>query len=279
MDEQKTVACAWFKELQDKFTGAFEALEDTYATSHPGLDPGRFKEKKWTRDGGGGGEMRVMRGHVFEKVGVNFSCVYGALNPAFAKKISDETKLSNFWASGVSLVAHLNNPFVPAMHMNTRFIITTTSWFGGGGDMTPYFPDPEDAAAFHGALEAACSKTDPTYYTTFKEWCDRYFYLPHREEARGIGGIFYDNLNSGNWSNDFIFTQDVGKALVEVYPKIVERNMFKEWTAAQREHQLIRRGRYVEFNLLYDRGTDFGLQTGGNIEAILMSMPPEVKWP
>lgn len=279
MDTKKKLANEWFQELQNKFTQAFEQIEDAYAVAKGVERTGQFQPKTWSREGGGGGETRLMYGHVFEKVGVNFSCVHGVFDPAFAAQIPGALENPHFWASGVSLVAHPKSPLVPAMHMNTRFIVTEKSWFGGGGDMTPFFPNAEDTAAFHNALEGACSKSDPGYYKKFKEWCDQYFYLPHRGESRGIGGIFYDNLDTGDWHKDFTFTQDVGKALLDVYPKIVRKNMLAPWTSEQREHQLIRRGRYVEFNLLYDRGTSFGLKTGGNVEAILMSMPPEVKWP
>lgn len=274
----KQRAAAWFATLRMDICGAFEAIEKDY-TAENGGTPGAFDFKEWQRPGGGGGRMAVMRGQVFEKVGVNVSEVEGAFEPAFAHKIPGADKNPAFWAAGISLVAHMKNPFVPAVHMNTRMIVTQKSWFGGGADLTPYFPFDADTQDFHAALQAACDAHDPTYYPRYKKWCDEYFYLPHRKEPRGVGGIFYDNLESGNWENDFAFTQDVGKAFLKIYPQIVRRRMDHPWTADDRAHQLMRRGRYVEFNLLYDRGTLFGLKTNGNTEAILMSMPPEVAWP
>ena len=275
--DKKALASKWFAALRDDICAAFEAIEDSVATKQkPG---GRFERKSWNRDGGGGGEMSLMRGQVFEKVGVNISTVFGSFSDDFKAEIRGAETDGAFWASGISLVAHMQNPHVPAAHMNTRFICTSQNWFGGGGDLTPLLPDDEAGADFHAGLKAACDKHDPDYYAKYKKWCDEYFYLPHRDEPRGAGGIFYDNLNSGDWSADFAFTQDVGRGFRDAYVDIVKRRMNKSWTDAERHKQLVRRGRYVEFNLLYDRGTLFGLKTGGNIEAILMSMPPEVRWP
>ena len=275
--EKKALASGWFAALRDDICAAFEAIEDSVATRHK--PAGRFERKSWNRDGGGGGEMSLMRGQVFEKVGVNISTVFGSFSDDFKAEIRGAETDGAFWASGISLVAHMQNPHVPAAHMNTRFICTSQNWFGGGGDLTPLLPDAEAGADFHAGLKAACDRHDPDYYAKYKKWCDEYFYLPHRDEPRGAGGIFYDNLNSGDWSADFAFTQDVGRGFRDAYVDIVKSRMNKSWTDAERHQQLVRRGRYVEFNLLYDRGTLFGLKTGGNIEAILMSMPPEVRWP
>ncbi|MBB6249791.1 oxygen-dependent coproporphyrinogen oxidase [Nitrospirillum iridis] len=289
--ERKARATAWFQDLRDRICATFETIEDE-AASLPAYGegaPGRFERKAWSRpdaDGegkGGGGVMSLMRGRVFEKVGVNISTVHGTFSEEFRAQIPGAAATGRFWASGISLVAHMRSPLVPAVHMNTRHLVTEEAWFGGGADLTPMFMDSpetaEDAALFHAALKAACDAHGADYYTRFKEWCDRYFFLPHRNEPRGVGGIFYDRLSTGDWEADFAYTQAVGRAFLEVYPQIVRRRLGLPWTQAQRDHQLRRRGRYVEFNLLHDRGTLFGLKTGGNIEAILMSLPPEVTWP
>jgi coproporphyrinogen III oxidase len=277
-------ARAWFDELRDSLVAAFEALEDE-APEHlyPGA-PGRFELKPWVREAGGGGVMGFLRGRFFEKVGLHISEVHGRFTPEMAATMPGADKDPSFIATGVSLIAHLASPRVPAVHMNTRYLATSTGWFGGGADLTPLLGDQRsqdaaDAVMFHDALRRACDAHDPAWYPKYKAVCDEYFYLPHRQEPRGVGGIFYDRHDSGDWERDFAFTRDVGQALLDVYPKIARHRMNEPWTAEEREEQLVRRGRYVEFNLLYDRGTMFGLKTGGNIESILSSMPPVVKWP
>jgi coproporphyrinogen III oxidase len=287
---RRAAASDWFEELRTRICAAFEAIEDELASGpHADMPPGRFERTPWSRtdrtgEPGGGGVMAVMRGRVFEKVGVNVSTVEGTFSPEFEGSIPGARENGGrFWASGVSLVAHMRSPLVPAVHMNTRHIATSKAWFGGGADLTPMFFDTaetaEDKSDFHAALKAACDAHGADYYEKYKEWCDRYFFLPHRNEPRGVGGIFYDGLDTGDWGADFDFTRAVGLAFLDVYPRIVRRRMHAAWTDAQREHQLVRRGRYVEFNLIHDRGTTFGLKTGGNTEAILMSLPPEVRWP
>lgn len=287
--DRKETAFSWFQSLRDTICQSFEALEDELQSSP--LPAGRFERKPWTRDEGddapnhsgsvlrGGGEISLMRGRVFEKVGVNISCVHGVFSEQFAGSIPGASDSGgHFWAAGISLVAHMQSPLVPAVHMNTRMVMTAKPWFGGGADLTPMYPNDSDTIEFHDAFKECCDRHDPAYYPKFKKWADDYFFLPHRNEARGVGGIFYDYLEN-NWDADFAFTQDVGKSFAQVYPALVRKHMHKTWTPEQREHQLVRRGRYVEFNLIYDRGTTFGLKTGGNTEAILMSLPPEVKWP
>jgi coproporphyrinogen III oxidase len=302
MDTKKQKAANWFEQLRNDICQAFEDVEDDYdgPMSHGehsrDTEAGRFKRTTWDRDTvagdnehGGGGTMSAMKGRVFEKVGVNISTVHGEFSPEFAKDMPGADKDPSFWAAGISLVAHMHNPKVPAVHMNTRMIVTTKQWFGGGGDLNPPLRSSEDASVkaaigkdtedFHASYKAACDKHDPDYYPKYKKWCDEYFYNKHRHEPRGVGGIFYDQLNTGNWDNDFAFTQDVGRAFLDIYPTLVRRRMNEVWSDDDREMQLIYRGRYAEFNLVHDRGTLFGLKTGGNIDAILMSLPPEAKWP
>ncbi|HXS41257.1 MAG TPA: oxygen-dependent coproporphyrinogen oxidase [Stellaceae bacterium] len=268
-------ARAWFEALRDRICTALEAIETEVA----GADA-RFQRTPWEREGGGGGgTIALLKGQVFEKAGVNVSTVWGEFSAEFRGQIPGAESDPRFWASGISLVIHPRSPLVPAVHMNTRHLVTTKSWFGGGADLTPIYPVAADTQEFHAALKAACDKHDPAYHPRFKAWCDEYFFLKHRNEPRGVGGIFFDYLDSGDWARDFAFTRDVGEAFLGVYPALVRRHMRERWTEEQRRFQLVRRGRYVEFNLIYDRGTLFGLKTGGHVEAILMSLPPEVSWP
>lgn len=266
-------ATAYFRDLQGRLCAAFEAFEPE----------SRFEARPWSKPAGhrlqGGGESRLMRGAVFEKVGVNVSHVWGVLAPEARAQVSGaEASEGRFVACGISLVAHMANPYVPAVHMNLRYLSTSRAWFGGGSDLTPTFPFDEDTRAFHAALRRACDGYRGDAYAQFKAWCDRYFYLPHRQEPRGVGGIFFDELASGDVAADFAFVRAVGEALLEVYPQIVARRKDLPFDEAARERLLLKRGRYVEFNLVYDRGTRFGFSTDADPDAYLMSLPPVVKW-
>ncbi len=283
IEARKEAARSWFETLRARICDAFEELEETY--TGPGADrpAGKFVRKRWQRpdqnaDNGGGGEMAVMHGRVFEKVGVNVSTVHGTFSEKFRGEIPGAAEDGRFWASGISLVAHMRSPKVPAVHMNTRMIVTRKCWFGGGTDLNPMRPQEAETEAFHAALKACCDRHDPDFYPRFKKWCDEYFFIKHRNEARGVGGVFYDYLED-DWVGDFAFTRDVGETFLAIYPELVRRRWQETWSDADRAHQLERRGRYAEFNLVYDRGTRFGLMTGGNPEAVLMSLPPVATWP
>lgn len=292
-DSHKSRAAGWFEELRDAICAAFERLEGAQDVGpFADLPAGRFVRKETRRASpgeadAGGGVMSVMReGRVFEKVGVNISTVYGALGEQAQRSLSARKGVPGleadprFWASGISLVAHMRSPLTPAVHMNTRMFWTPAGWwFGGGADLNPMIEDPEDTAFFHARLREACEAHDPEYYPRYKAWADDYFMIRHWNEPRGVGGIFYDDHCTGDWEADFAFTRDVGRAFLAAFPPLVERRMKRPWTGEQREIQLVKRGRYAEFNLVYDRGTQFGLQTGHNPEAVLMSLPPIAKWP
>lgn len=285
-NEQQQSAADWFKQLRDDICAEFESIENDYEGPLVDQPAGKFERTSWDRDTnegdgehGGGGVMSVMKGRVFEKVGVNISSVHGTFTEEFAKNIPGADEDPSFFATGISLVAHMHSPHVPAVHMNTRYIVTTKDWFGGGADLNTALPNKNDTAKFHASLQECCDRHDASYYEKYKKWADEYFYVPHRGRARGEGGIFYDRLNSGNWDKDFAFTQDVGRTFLDIYPKLARAHMNESWSDEEREALLIYRGLYAEFNLVYDRGTTFGLKTGGNVDAILMSLPPEAKWP
>ena len=281
INNRKKLTSNWFENLRDEICSSFEKIENEFSKEKEKIV---FKKKKWDRNGGGGGTISVMKGQVFEKVGVNISTVYGEFSKEFRNQIPGAEKNGKFWATGISVVSHMCNPFIPAAHMNTRFLITGEGndkkiWFGGGGDLTPIFEDKDMSRIFHNSFKESCNKYNKTYYPKFKKWCDEYFYLPHRQETRGVGGIFFDYLYNNNWDKDFSFVKDVGKTFLHSYVDIINKRINRKFDKLDRKNQLIKRGRYVEFNLLYDRGTIFGLKTGGNTEAVLMSLPPMVLWP
>lgn len=279
-EKQKIITKEWFEELRDQTISIFLDIENNNSKS---IKKNKFSFKKWKRKSSstqdnGGGTMGIMYGDIFEKVGVNVSTVHGKFNNKFKKKIPGADKTGKFWASGISVVAHMNSPFIPSFHFNTRFIVTENSWFGGGMDMTPTFKNIKNKNILHKSLKKMCDQHNKRYYKKFSKECDEYFYLPHRKETRGDGGIFFEHLNTNKFEEDFAFTKDTGKSFLDIAPQIIIENIEKKWTENDKIKQKIKRGRYAEFNLLYDRGTRFGLETGGNIDAILMSMPPEAIW-
>ena len=284
-EDHRAQARGWFESLRDRICSELETLErEAPADLYPG-PPAKFTQKPWTRATGSGGGVGgfLSGGRLFEKIGVHTSSANGMLSPEMAKNLPGGGTQLDYVSTSISLIIHPRSPRVPTVHMNTRYLSTAQGWFGGGADLTPLVADQRrqdapDAALFHAAMKRACDAHDPAFYDKFKAWADTYFFLPHRGTARGIGGIFYDHLNTGSFENDFAFTRDVGSAFLDVYPKIVRKRMMEPWTQAERDEQLACRGLYVEFNLLYDKGTMFGLQTGGNIETILSSMPPMVSW-
>ena len=285
LKQKQQLTSDWFLNLRNRICTEFEKIEQEYIESNQnpinlGIKSNniKFKKKSWKRDAGGGGKTATLKGNVFEKVGINISTVFGKLSPEFSQQIPGTEKDPSFWASGISLVAHMQSPLVPAVHFNTRFICTNKNWFGGGSDLNPIFKVKTDTQDFHQSFKNTCDKHNPNYYPKFKKWCDEYFYIKHRKQTRGVGGIFYDYLNSNNFTQDFNFTKDIGLTFLDIFPRLVKKNMFKKWNNKQREQQLIKRGLYTEFNLIYDRGTKFGLMTDGNVEAILMSLPPIAKW-
>ena len=267
IEEKKSLTSSWFRELRDMFCEEFADI-----------DGGSFERRNWDHKFEGGGEMSLMKGEVFEKVGVNISTVSGKFDNDFKSEVKGTEEAPNYWASGISLVAHMQSPKVPAFHFNTRYIVTGDSWFGGGGDLTPTIKKEDEIKFFHKCMKEACDSANPDYYERYKKACDEYFYLPHRSEARGEGGIFIDHLKTDDWNKDFSFIKEVGLSTLKAITTIIRNLKDEVWTEQEKEQQLIKRGRYVEFNLLWDRGTAFGIKTGGNSDAILMSMPPTAKW-
>lgn len=287
MENKKKITANWFLSLRNEICQEFEKIEQEFLSKNDNksnnkskitISQPNFTKKQWNRPEGGGGEMSMMKGNVFEKVGVNISTVFGNFSEEFRHQIPGTENSPKFWASGISLVAHMHSPLVPAIHMNTRFIATQKNWFGGGSDLNPAIEFDDDTKDFHNCFKKVCDQYDKKAYQKYKKQCDEYFFIKHRNIPRGVGGIFYDYVNSGDFEKDFNFTKNVGLAFLDIFPKLVRRNMYNSWTVEQKKIQLIKRGQYTEFNLIYDRGTKFGLMTGGNIEAILMSLPPVAHW-